>query len=1162
MRNNNSRKNKFLALFLSVMMGASATAALASCTDSTDSSDSSSSSSSSTTSTPKDDGLVTNAGFETFDKNDGLNLIGTSATGWTRSVNSTTSGSALSSKAASGIIDTAATAWDNLTKSNLTGGVTPAALTEEQAAAQWSTLSAKDKLEYYEAWKDADTNDKKDVDDLDFYEAFNIDAEDLPTVENPRTHDWTADAEAENTNVLMIHNEYSNTTYTSFGTAQKYTSSSTVTVPVSSNAEFSLWVKTSNLTSTTTGGAEQAAVDKGAYIRITHTLGGTTLDPLEIKNINTDGVTENNGWVKYSFLLKSSSFSDSTFTIVLGLGQSGGTDRSEYVNGYAFFDDISCKLIDDAAYTESVTANAPTQITHETEKEEKVVSASAAEAKTAYAIDFAAAATPTDFAALEPTNAWTFAPTTETRSGVEYTAAANATNAATYPTLGINTANDKTAVYTVQNMNGTDSRYLQAVYDKNFATSTFVGAEDEVLLLLAADGAAWTATSTLTTGISLAPNEYKAISFYVKTSAMNGLTGAGITLLDGTTKTSISSIDTTTAEKKNEDGTLVNDGWQQCFFFVSNGTSENKTFDLSFTFGPTTVVDTTKASYYTGFAAFTKFKTYEMDETSYDFAASGTYSKIVTLTGVKDEATGDSGFDAAATVPTGAIEKGYANPKNYKGVYSDSDYVKANGDGTNTKINQMATAGLLSKKYVTNEDENGVKTDNAAYTNILANFTAQGATAAEKWTNVFGDNTTQPLIIYNASEQTKSYGFIGKSTQIAASSYATVSLRVKVSEGAKAFIYLVDMDDDTHQSLLSVGGKLVYWYDDEGNVLAKDPTDKSFNDKRDVAFKLQANGLYKVNTSWNGASSASGDKYYANLSAYTQKDENGNLLTAEGGVSYDYTNKWLNDGNDGIAFYYDATTQKYYADSAKTVEVANLADVQTLKPRHTAQANNALFFEVGATGGEWATVTFYVRAGDTAKNYRLEVWSGARDNSIVNTTAGQYVMFDAYSPDAVDEKFATLLEQRQEEIDANVALGSYFESAFSFYDSDKFLRYDETADENGVGNSYESYVSSSYATSVAYLKYVNGNVYETYADYTLTETTVTADVDEDDSTTDEEEDATGEETNVWLLASSIAIAAVLVLAVVSLLVRKIFMKKRRARASETYVSAAKKTKKK
>lgn len=1161
MRNNDSRKKKFLALFLSVMMGASATAALASCTDSTDSSDSSSSSSSSTTSTPKDDGLVTNAGFETFDANDGLNLIGTSATGWTRSVNSTTSGSALSSKAASGIIDTAATAWDNLTKSNLTGGVTPAALTEEQASAQWSTLSAKDKLEYYEAWEDSNTDDEADVSDLDFYESFNIDAEDLPTVANPRTHDWTADAEAEDTNVLMIHNEYSNTTYTSFGTAQKYTSSSTVTVPASSNAEFSVWVKTSELKSTTTGGAEQAAVDKGAYIRITHTLGGTTLDPLEVKNINTDGVTENNGWVKYTFLLKSSSFADSTFTIVLGLGQSGGTDRSEYVNGYAFFDDIECKLIDDAAYTESVTANAPAQITHETEKDKKVISASAADAKKAFAIDFAAAATPDDFAALESANVWTFAPTTETRSGVKYTAAANAADATTYPTLGINKDKDKTAVYTVSEMNGTDSRYLQAVYDKNFASSTFVGADDKVLLLLSADGAAWTATSTLTTGIELAPDEYKAISFYVKTSAMNSLTGAGITLLDGTNKTEISAIDTTTTEKENEDGTLVNDGWQQCFFFVSNGTSETKTFDLSFTFGPTTVVDTTKASYNTGFAAFTKFKTYTMDETSYDFAASGTYSKIVTLVGSDDEAAGDSGFDAAATVPTGAIENGYANPKNYKGVYSDSDYVTANGDGTNTKINQMATAGLLSKKYVTNEDD-GVKTDNAAYTNILSNFTTQGATAAEKWTNVFGDNTTQPLIIYNASEQTKSYGFIGKSTQIAASSYATVSLRVKVSDGAKAFIYLVDMDDDSHQSLLSVGGKLVYWYDDEGNVLAKDPDDKSFNDKRDVAFKLQANGLYKVNTSWNGASGAVGDKYYANLSAYPEKDENGNLLVAEGGVSYDYTDKWLNDGNDGIAFYYDATTQKYYADSAKTVEVANLADVQTLTPRYTAQADSTLFFEVGATGGEWATVTFYVRAGDTAKNYRLEVWSGARDNSVVNTAAGQYVIFDAYTPDAVDEKFATLLEQRQEEIDANAALGSYFESVFSFYDSDKFLRYDETADENGVGNSYESYASSSYTSSVAYLKYVDGNVYETYADYTLAETTVTADVDEDDSTTDEEEDATGEETNVWLLASSIAIAAVLVLAVVSLLVRKVFMKKRRNRASEAYVSAAKKTKKK
>ena len=140
---------------------------------------------------------------------------------------------------------------------------------------------------------------------------------------------------------------------------------------------------------------------------------------------------------------------------------------------------------------------------------------------------------------------------------------------------------------------------------------------------------------------------------------------------------------------------------------------------------------------------------------------------------------------------------------------------------------------------------------------------------------------------------------------------------------------------------------------------------------------------------------------------------------------------------------------------------------------------------------------------------------------------------------------ATLIEQRQEEIDDDADLGNYFESTFSFYDSDKFLRYDETADVNGVGNSYESYVPSSYAESVAYLSYNKANIYEMYLDYTLSETTVTADVEEEDSTTDDTEETVTDETNWWLLAGSIIIAAVLLFAVASIIVRKVILKRRK-----------------
>ena len=1138
MKHNNQSKRKFLALFLSAVMICSTGAALASCSD-TDSS-SSSSSSSSSASTKVDNGVIKNAGFEMDDYKESTPII-TSVNSWTRSVNSVTSGSALSSKTASGVVDT--TKWADITKTNF-DGEDFTKWSEEKAESEWKKMALKDKLAYYEAWEETNKDDDKDVDDLDFYESFNIDLEDIPDCANPKTHDWTDTSAADedfNANVLMIHNEYSNSTYNDIGTAQKYTSSTSVTVTAGTSAKFSVWVKTSDLTSTSSSGEVQPAVDKGAYISITNSLGSSSLDPLEVKNINTENVTTHNGWVQYSFYLKGASFADSKFTIVLGLGQTGGTDRSEYVNGYAFFDDIQFETITNDEFDADVASDCKI-VYHNSEKADKIVNA-AEDSSKAYAIDFFKAAETSAWKnqttyVLDGT--WNVAPTTEKRNDNVYTAVANPVDGVlTYPNLGISTANDKTKVFASKAaMASENNDYLTSVYNKHFKDSKFIGNDEAVLMLLSVDGAAYTAKSEATK-ITLAPDTYAAVSFFVKTSAMSGSTGASATLIDGTTKYSIASIDTTTVATTDvdEDTKDIYDGWVRCYFFVSNKTETEKSFSIDFCFGPTTVIDTTKSSYETGFAAFTKFEYYEFaDEKAFDSALSGSYAKNVTLTGSEEVETGDSGFDSAASVPSNAIETGFANPQNFKGVYSDSDYVNGGGDGTKTTVNQHEKedsplkAGLLNKKHAEN------------YTAILETLGGAGAT----WDTVFGKDATQPLVIYNKTEQTKPYGFIGQSMTISSEAYETVSLRVKVSQGATASVYLVDMSDETHESFLSVDRKLTYWYDEDGNICAKDPASKNFYAK-DVAFKLQPNGLYKVNTAWSGASGLNANDYYANLTAY-EKDDDGNLLVAKGGVSYNYTEKWMNDGNDGIAFYYNKDNQTYYADSAKKVAVKNIASVSALKPRFEAENGKELKVEVkgAAATPVWQTVTFYIHTGDQAKNYRLEVWNGDRENKV--NAAGSYVIFDAYTPDAVDEKFSTLIDQRVEEIDADETVGSYFESVFSFYDSAKFLRYDKTADKNEVGDSYESYLSSAYTQGVAYLNYASGGEYEIYADYSYAETTVTADVEADDEEDTEEETPT-DPTNILLLASSIAIAAVLLFAVVSLIVRKLTASRRRKRGA-------------
>lgn len=1129
------RKKQLLALCLAAMMATSA-GALVACTDSSDSS-SSSSSSSSTTEEVKDTGLIKNAGFETFNTNDGLNLIGTSVTGWTRAVNSTTSGSALSSKSASGIIDVSAEKWADLTTNTVDD---PTALTNEEAEAKWDTLTSKDKLEFYEAWEDREENDDLKISEelKSFYQSFNIDSEDLPTCKNPGTHYAEGDENADDTKLLMIHNAYESSSYKTLGTAQKYTSSSTVTVKAGTSAKFSVWVKTSDLKTSNTAGESQDAVGRGAYVSVTHTVGGKTMDAFQVKNINTEGVTENNGWVQYSFYLRGTTYSDTTFTVVLGLGQGGGTDRMEYVNGYAFFDDIQCETIDNETF-DNETSDADLTVGFAETSKEKTIDAAESEANK-FALDFYGEFE--NFSFLDTIG--TPKPTTEknTSGTTEYTAA-NGTEYPVYPGLGFDTTNDSVGKINLASLQNNSNKYLAKIYEDYFAEDDFLKGTD-ALLLMSANGAAYTAKSSY--NFSVNAGEYLALSFYVKTSEMNGFTGAGITLHDGNNKTSISSIDTTTiAGVEVGDNEDIYDGWQQCLFFISNDTDDVETFSLSFTYGPTTVVGTTKSQYYAGFAAFAGFTMKNMDKSEFDSAASGTYAKLVSLQ--KDEivAAGDSGFDTVAGVPTDAIKNGYANAQNYKGVTSESAYVKVGSN--DTAINTLATAGLLNKEYVQIENEEGKKVENEKYTAILNTL------GGSDWNSVFG-NATQPLVIYNEKAQESAYGFIGTTTSIAASTYSTISLRVKTN--GKAYVYLVDTDDDSRQSLLSVGRQVSFWYDENGNVCDSDPTDEHFNNKKHVAFKLQPNGLYKLNPEWRYAAESGIDAnaYYANLANY-EKDSEGNLIVAEGGVSYNYNSQWDNEGQDGIAFY--AKDGKYYADRATQIEVNCLTSVAKLDARYEAlETSEGLYFEIGNTNGKWATVTFYVHTGDTAKNYRLEVWSGSRDGKTLND-AGTYAIFDAYKPSDVDEtSFGELIADRQSSIDTNDSLGLYFENAFSFYDSAKYLRYNETIDENEVGNSYESYVSTDYTSGVAYLKYSESLTYEAYADYALSEVTVTADATDDDTTTDDtEDDHDHSDTNIALLASSLVVAGVLIIVIAIIIIRKIVAWSRKKKAAKARAAA-------
>ncbi len=1087
--------------------------------------------------------LIKNGNFEFYsdnnqtDKKDKLNLINTPDS-WSRSTGTDGNGnSAPSSDVTSGIINTAE--WDYFSRTGR------AFSSKEDALAHWEdeNVTAYDRVKFY---RDFDINSKDDFEYYDDYK-YTVDYDDLKyfsgfetgegdnkktvaATPNPLTHDGSET----DTSVLMIHNR--RTTNSVSGTAQYYTSSTTVTLAAGTAAELSVWVKTQDLTYNFDE-ADATGIN-GAYIGVTHTVGGTTLDQMQIKNINTKNVTDNNGWKEYTVYVRASTFATSTFRIVLGLGFGSTTDMYETVNGFAFFDDLTCNIFDGADFEEK-TKDLPAETVCSPKtlaKDKKFDVSNKYGDQTAFAIDLYSGFEPLDLGAGANVEADL---TKEIYNGKTYTTA-------DYP--GVNLAKSGTSFYGYLPLNDmkaipeTTSPYLKKVFDNDFTDFPF-GENDNVLMLLSDNGAPFTAKSGKFT---LEAHKNRLISFFVKTNKMNGFTGAGATLVDGDSRTSISSVDTTTLAKVDIEGVKedIYDGWAQCFFFVKNDTDEDKTFHLEFTYGPTSIVGTTKNDYIEGYAAFANFETYELSNAEMKYASTGDRAKSVTLTGAAES---DRKFDDAIQNNPSSIETDIATPANYWGVNGGDKLVGGTGeDGFNNPA-EGVYAGLVNASY--KDAYSGKDWQNAL-------VKAHGDTD-DWWNDILGTDTKQPLVIVNEKEA--AYGFIAESRPtVSSSSYQRISTRVKVSPNAIANIYLVDADD-LNNTLVYELPEYTYWYDDEGNICTKDPASDDYNKKTDIAYYKQANGLY---TKKDGDANT----YYANLSAFEKDETTGNLLTA----------------SSSTAFYYNEADGKYYAyydeDKNSYSTVVNDLEKTNLRYHHTEKPAAQITVDGSKTNGGWVTVSFYIHTGSNAKNYRLEVWSGSRDGATKNP-ADSYVFFDSnvsassdsssfnnLTSEAVKKLKDILPETSVDEdgkiLDTNVAIYH----TFTFFDSNTYLRYDETTDEDNAGNPWRSYKQSTKTEQLAYLYFEeqvtdNEYVYRKFIDFSATDVTVTPDATNDTEEPPVEDDAeedSGLSGNVLLLIASGSMAFVLVLVIALVFIRRAMKK----RAKDKYAKAVVKREKK
>ena len=168
---------------------------------------------------------------------------------WVRSSDSITS-SAVSSSYSSGIIDTAEEKYSAIQADK--------GLPEVNPGTPFSVMSEDEKAEFNKRYEDSEDADK-----------------------------------IAGSKILMIHNEVKGAEIA--GTAQKFTSSTSLKVGKNEFAKLTIWVKTVDLKSSFY--ADNSG-KFGAYIAVQNTIGSVSKSPVIIKNINTNGA-----WVKYSIYL-------------------------------------------------------------------------------------------------------------------------------------------------------------------------------------------------------------------------------------------------------------------------------------------------------------------------------------------------------------------------------------------------------------------------------------------------------------------------------------------------------------------------------------------------------------------------------------------------------------------------------------------------------------------------------------------------------------------------------------------------------------------------------------------------------------------------------------------------------------------------------------------
>lgn len=819
----------------------------------------------------------------------------------------------------------------------------------------------------------------------------------------------------------------------------------------------------------------------------------------------------------------------------------------------------------------------------------------------------------------------------------------------------INTSDDLLAVTNANASPISVSKYADKLNEalKNASNLPQNDENGDMLVMLSAYGAAYTASFPL----SVPREGYRIVSFWVKTSDMSGSTAATLSVKSNDDNVAKFTLDTTGNKTDIGDEKDIYDGWVQCFFFIKNeleaeGEKTEDTVTVEFSLGNTTIKDSAVHTYKNGWVALANMRTLDVSEEIFKYTnSSGSTTAALTISEEEDKTT--KSLDDAYS--TREIKDDIATPSVYKGVNGGSaaivnrEYVSIPFDNFNNTAdaNGNKFTGLVNRKYFENY------AGESWYSALLANFNKSGLSASEAWTEIFGDKCTQPIVINNVTrngyvaikgatedtyadyyikdkdtgafkkvsdvpdakfdenetyyslKQVMNYGYIGANKDVSSDSYATISVRVKASANAIAYVYLVDTT--AGKKILSYSApSYSFYYDAEGNALKAKPKDNATNkeQRENILYTLRNDGLYEDKDG----------KPYANVYNYAK------LYYDEGIVYYDKP-----DGNDRVAYNIDKLEQgkTYYTEAGKEANhylvtnggvkiyqyldgnyyyiVSGKTQSEVITPFDVSYARYDLSgvsedYKVKIVGNDhlingvpqWVTVTFVIHAGNATKSYRLELWSGERDSLFTDGNGENGTVIFDYSYDTVsddseksdyekeiineylkaipDEVLAKLettggnIRDYEELIEKNKADISADDLAklnqikdgytahyytYSLYDSADFRPFNkEVASDGATGYDYNV---SDQSETLAYLKLNDENSYKIFADYSAVDKSVslnnpTADDETEDDKTTETDSTDG---SIWLLASSIILVVALMFAIIAIFAKDALKKMRR-----------------